>query len=119
MALGTPPGAGGAGQGLLKGVVTRVSPSSWHLATTVNGGRGTPQEDRAGAAESSELVSVSQAGEHSTEEWVPLCDLGQSPASCLSRPGLPHRCQEWPKVEGQEVTFFFFFFCSKSSGWSV
>lgn len=47
-----------------------------------------PQEDRAGAAESSELVSVSQAGEHSTEEWVPLCDLGQSPASCLSRPGL-------------------------------
>lgn len=53
------------------------------------------------AAENSELISVSRA-----EEWV-LCGLARSPASCFSRPGLARGCQEWPKVEGQEVPFYF------------
>lgn len=40
------------------------------------------------------------------EEWVPLWPR-TSPASCFSRPGLARGCQEWPKVEGQEVAFYF------------
>lgn len=112
--MGTPPGAGGAGQGLLKGAVTRVSPSSWHLATTVNGGRGTPPK-RTGQGQPSPL-SWSQClrlVNIALKSGFPCVTLGRAllPASLglgfSSLPGM---------AKGGGSGSDFFFFCSESSG---